>query len=34
MQYLEFVTSINPFVLGILALVIGVGMYDHFATHR
>lgn len=34
MQYFEFVTTINPFVLGVLALVICVGMYDHFVAHK
>lgn len=34
MQYLDFVTAINPFVLGVLVLVICVGMYDHFVAHK
>lgn len=34
MHYLDFVTTINPFVLGVLALVICVGMYDHFVAHK
>ena len=34
MSYLEFFTSINPFVLGILAVVIGCGAYDHWIQPR
>ena len=34
MHYLDFVTAINPFVLGVLVLIICVGMYDHFVAHK
>lgn len=30
MNYLDFIMTINPFVLGILALVIACGVYDHW----
>jgi hypothetical protein len=35
MQFVEFFTSINPFVLAILAAVVVCGIYDHWLeTHR
>lgn len=35
MHYVEFFTSINPIVLGVLAVVIVCGIYDHWLeTHH
>jgi hypothetical protein len=30
MRYIDFLMTINPFVLGILVLVIACGVYDHW----
>jgi hypothetical protein len=34
MHYLAFFTSINPFVLGALAFVVGCGAYDRWTQTR
>lgn len=34
MQYLEFFTAINPFVLAVLAVVLVCGAYDSWAQHK
>lgn len=35
MHYLEFFTSINPFVLAVLAVVVACGVYDRWIeTHQ
>ncbi|GGF80473.1 hypothetical protein GCM10010924_04420 [Rhizobium wenxiniae] len=35
MHYVEFFTSINPIVLGVLAVVVVCGIYDHWLeTHH
>ncbi len=34
MQYLEFITTLNPVVLAILVIVLACGAYDYWAQSR
>ncbi len=34
MQYLEFITTLNPVVLAILAVVLACGAYDYWAQSK
>jgi hypothetical protein len=34
MQYLEFMTSLNPVVVAILAIVLVCGAYDHWLAPK
>lgn len=34
MQYLEFITTLNPVVLAILLIVLACGAYDYWAQSR
>jgi hypothetical protein len=34
MQYLAFVSALNPIVLGALGLVLACGAYDHWAQPK
>lgn len=34
MEYFAFVTALNPIVLGVLAIVLACGAYDHWASLR
>lgn len=33
MDYLGFITAINPFILGILLVVLAAGAYSNWASH-
>ncbi|MBP1847993.1 hypothetical protein J2046_006278 [Rhizobium petrolearium] len=34
MEYLEFITALNPIVLAILAIVLACGAYDHWMQSK
>ncbi|TCV60885.1 hypothetical protein EDE05_12435 [Neorhizobium sp. R1-B] len=34
MQYLEFMTALNPVVVAILAVVLACGAYDHWMASK
>jgi len=34
MEYLEFITALNPIVLAILVMVLACGAYDHWMQSK